>query len=76
MNPIVDGLEESYKGKIEVRWLNVAEPASEEAALKYGVRAIPFFLLVDGSGTPQAQWVGVVSQRVFEDTFDRLLAER
>ena len=75
MNPIVDGLEESYKGKIEVRWLNVEEPTSEEAIMKYGVRVIPFFLLVDESGTPKAQWAGLVERSVFEETFDRLLQE-
>ncbi len=75
MNPIVDGIEESYKGKVEVRWLDVQEPASKEAIVKYGVRVIPFFVLVDESGTPQARWIGVVEQSVLEEAFDRLLAE-
>jgi hypothetical protein len=48
--PIVDGLENKLTGKAEVIRLNVLSRVGQQAARRYGVRGVPFLVVVDGSG--------------------------
>jgi thioredoxin-like negative regulator of GroEL len=49
--PVVDGLEQTLQGKLTVARVDVTTDDGEVVAQKYGVRAIPTYVLVDAQGT-------------------------
>ena len=62
--PIVDGLEEEFKGKVSVSRLDAAEPEYARLQRQYGVRGHPAFVVLDRDGRivvsflgPQAEFV-------------------
>lgn len=73
MMPIVHGLEETYQGEIDFIYLNIDDPATDEAKLKYGFRVQPHFILLNADGEIVQQWFGYNSPNVFEEAFDALL---
>jgi len=48
--PTVDGLEHDLDGKAAVLRLDVRSPVGREAAARFGVRAVPTLVVVDGQG--------------------------
>ncbi len=48
--PTVDGLEHDLDGKAAVLRLDVRSPVGREAAARFGVRAVPTLVVVDGHG--------------------------
>ena len=48
--PIVDRLETQLTGKAEVIRLNMLSEVGRAAAVRYGVRAVPSLIVVDGEG--------------------------
>ncbi|MGA8729123.1 MAG: thioredoxin [Terracidiphilus sp.] len=69
--PIVDGLAETYAGKLKVTKVNVDENGATPS--RYGIRGIPTLLLFKG-GKVADQIVGYVPQDVIEEKVQRLLA--
>ena len=69
--PIVDGLAETYAGKLKVAKVNVDENGATPS--RYGIRGIPTLLLFKG-GKVADQIVGYVPQNVIEEKVQRLLA--
>jgi thioredoxin 1 len=69
--PIVDGLAETYAGKLKVTKVNVDENGAIPS--RYGIRGIPTLLLFKG-GKVADQIVGYVPQNVIEEKVQRLLA--
>ncbi len=57
--PIVDGLETDLRGKVEVLRLDILNGPGRELARRYGVRAVPVFLLFDGQGKLVQQHSGI-----------------
>lgn len=62
--PIVDGLEEEFKGKVAVSRLDAAQPENARLQRQYGVRGHPSFVFLDMDGQivvsflgPQAEFV-------------------
>ena len=47
---IVDGLEKKLEGKARVIRLNLLSRVGQEAAVRYGVRAVPTLIVVNGKG--------------------------
>ena len=73
MNPIVDGLEVKYAGRVNIVWQDVDDPATREMALKHQVRAIPTFVLLDSSDQVVGYWLGLQPPEVFEEALASLL---
>jgi hypothetical protein len=48
--PVVDGLEQDLEGKARVIRLDLLSAVGQQAASRYGVRAVPTLLVVDGQG--------------------------
>ncbi len=69
--PIVDGLAETFAGKLKVAKVNVDENGATPS--RYGVRGIPTLLLFKG-GKVADQIVGYVPKNVIEEKVQRLLA--
>lgn len=75
MNPIVDGLEVRYAGRVNIVWQDVDDLATREMARKHQVRAIPTFVLLDSSDQMVGYWLGLQSPEVFEEAFASLLEQ-
>jgi hypothetical protein len=73
MNPIVDGLGLKYAERVNILWQDVDDPAARETALEHRVRAIPAFVLLDGSNQVVGYWLGLQPPKVFEQAFAPLL---
>jgi thioredoxin-related protein len=56
--PTVDGLERDLDGKAPVLRLDVMNPVGKEAAARFGVRAVPTLIVVDGEGQVVLTQVG------------------
>jgi thioredoxin 1 len=50
MRPVMAEAEREFGARIDVRTLDIREQANEELADKFGMRVIPFVVLVDGQG--------------------------
>ena len=48
--PVVDGLERELEGQMQVLRLSVVDSVGRELAMRYGARAVPTFVLLDGAG--------------------------
>jgi len=48
--PIVDGLEKQLGKQAQVIRLDVTQAVGREAATRYGVYAVPAFMILDGQG--------------------------
>jgi len=46
----VDGIERELEGRAQVLRLNVMDDVGGELAMRYGVRGVPTFVLLDGAG--------------------------
>jgi thioredoxin 1 len=69
--PIVDGVAQTYAGKLKVAKVNVDEnPATPS---RYSIRGIPTLLFFKG-GKVADQIVGLVPQEAIEEKIQRLLA--
>lgn len=69
MQPVVHGLEEQYGDQIEFVYLDIDDPATNEAKRALGFRFQPHFLLLDEQGAVQQQWLGMVQAEDFERAF-------
>jgi thioredoxin-related protein len=57
--PVVDGLERDLEGRARVLRLSVMDDVGEELALRYNVRGVPTFVLLDGAGRVVLTQVGM-----------------
>lgn len=48
--PVVDGLEQKTKGRLNVAHVDIGDEAGGALARKHGVGAVPAFVVLDGSG--------------------------
>jgi hypothetical protein len=75
MHPVVDRVSEEYSDQIEFVFLDVDDPANNEAKEKYGYRYQPHFFIVTPEDEVKQQWVGYVEQDTFEVALDDLLSQ-
>ncbi len=75
MKPIVHGLENEYRERIEFVYLNIDDPDTTAAKEKYGYRVQPHFFLVDDNGEVVEEWLGQVGRDAFVTAFETVLAE-
>jgi thioredoxin-related protein len=57
--PVVDGLERELEGRVQVLRLSVTDDVGGELAMRYGVRGVPTFVLLDGTGETALKQVGI-----------------
>ena len=57
--PIVDGLENDLRGQARVMRLNVLNSVGMNAARRFGVHAVPTFIVFDGQGTVAMVQIGI-----------------
>lgn len=55
----MDGLERELEGQAQVLRLNVTDDVGRELAMRYGVRGVPTFVLLDGAGETALTQVGM-----------------
>jgi cytochrome c-type biogenesis protein len=72
----VDGVEEKLTGKAEVIRLDVFSRVGRQAAARYGVRGIPAFVVVDGSGQAAYSQVGLPRSGQLIEQVEALLASK
>jgi len=46
----VDGIERDLGGSVQVLRLDVGDSVGRDLAIRYGVRGVPFLVLLDGEG--------------------------
>jgi len=66
---MVHGLEAQYAGKIKFVYLDIDDPANQDAKRDFGFVYQPEFYLLDGQGNVLQKWVGSVPQDQFEAVF-------
>ena len=57
--PVVDGLARNLEGQARVLRLNVTDDVGGELAMRYGVRGVPTFVLLNGTGKVVLEQVGM-----------------
>ncbi len=74
MKPVVDRLREEYKGRVDIRVLNVStDRVAGEQADAFGIRAVPTFVFAGADGTERDRWLGGMTEEQFRDRLDALL---
>ena len=56
--PIVNGLEEEFRGRVAVTRLNAGKSDVRRLQDRYGVRGHPSFVVVDGNGNIEERFFG------------------
>lgn len=74
MKPVVHGLEDRYRDRMDFVYLDVDDPATDALKRQLGFTYQPYFVLVDGEGGIAASWKGAVREADLEAAFDALLA--
>ena len=75
MAPVVHGLENEYRDRMNFVYLDVDDPANREFMQTLGRRAQPEFYLLDAEGNVLKQWFGIVPEEDFELAFAEALGE-
>ena len=57
--PVVDGLERELEGQAQVLRLNAMDAVGGKLAMRYGVRGVPTFVLLNGAGEVVLKQVGM-----------------
>jgi hypothetical protein len=70
MEPIVDGLEEKYKNRIEFRRIDALSPEGKTAYQAYNLLGHPAFMLLNPQG--ELLWKGLGEQSI-QDLENQLL---
>lgn len=60
MAPVVHGLEQQYKDRVDFVYLNVADPRNADAKRSLGFVSTPHFLFLGSNGAPVDTLQGVV----------------
>jgi thioredoxin-related protein len=71
--PVVDGLAQTLEGQAQVLRLSVTDDVGGELAMRYGVRGVPTFVLLDGAGEVVLKQVGMPDRAGIEAAVARLL---
>lgn len=66
MQPVVADLQKKCFKDIDFIYLDTDKRATQAASRRYGVYAIPNFVLLDASGNVIKRWVGSVPASEFE----------
>ena len=73
MTPIVDEIEEQFKGKIDIKKYQVDDPENQDLAEKYQVTSIPSYILVKGDRV-LSQLIGAQSKHAIVSEIEKALS--
>jgi thioredoxin-related protein len=68
--PVVDGIDQTYRGSLTVIRLNVQDPVGRTLAAEYAFRVTPTFIFLDTAGEEVWRTMGAV----YPEQVDRALA--
>ena len=71
----MDGLERDLEGQAQVLRLSVLDDVGGQLAMRYGVRGVPTFVLLDGAGNVVLAQGGMPDKEAIQMTVARLLEE-
>lgn len=74
MNPIIDQLEKDYSQKIEIKKIEMDDPANQQLIGQFQITAVPTYI-IEKDGQLQNQFVGAQHQKVLEQALDLALTE-
>jgi thioredoxin-related protein len=69
----VDGLERDLEGQAQVLRLSVLDDVGGQLAMRYGVRGVPTFVLLDGAGDVVLAQGGIPDKQAIQVAVSRLL---
>ena len=72
---MVDGLESELEGQVQVIRLSVTSDVGRSAAVRYQIRAMPTFLVLDGTGRVRYVKGGIVAKADLLRGIEPLLGE-
>ncbi len=74
MKPVVDGLQQEYKGKVDFIRINTDKASAKEQQLAdgFGVTVIPTFVFVNTDGSIATKVVGELKANAMRAQLDRL----
>lgn len=73
MKPVVDGLQQQYQGKIEIRRINVeTDPKGSSLSAQYNVTAVPTFVFLNKDGSEASRLLGTQPEGVMKKSLDAL----
>jgi thiol-disulfide isomerase/thioredoxin len=70
--PIVDGIENDYRGELVVIRLNIQDRDTRPVLETYGFQFTPTFILFDGEGEEVLRSVGAIDPRQVSQTLEKL----
>lgn len=73
MKPILEKLEEKYKGQVEIVRVDVDAPENRSLVLKYKIVSIPTFIFINSKGKVSKKIIGYKEMEVMENEFRKLL---
>ncbi len=73
MKPILEKLEEKYKGQVEIVRVDVDAPENRSLVLKYRIVSIPTFIFINSKGEVSKKIIGYREMEVMENEFRKLL---
>ena len=73
MAPVVHGLEAKYSDRIKFTYLDIDDPANQQAMRDMGYIGRPHFYLLDANGNVLSQWLGYVPVEDFEAEFAQVI---
>lgn len=74
MQPIVNGLEETYGDRLAFERRNAAEPAHQASLRAYGLRGHPGYVIVDAKGQVLWSTSGPLSAAALQQQIERVTA--
>jgi thioredoxin-related protein len=73
--PVVDGLARGLEGQAQVLRLSVTDDVGGQLAMRYGVRGVPTFVLLDGGGEAVVKQAGMPDRAAIEAAVAQLVEE-
>jgi len=67
---MLERLQPSYEGRVDVRFLDVRDDANEALGAKYGMRVIPLLVLLDSGGAEVWRHEGVPDEAALRSKLD------
>ena len=71
----MDRLERELDGKADVLRLDMMSGVGRQAAARFGVRAVPTLVVVDGNGQVALTQVGIIRPGAVQAQVDELISE-
>ena len=73
MAPVVHGLEQQYRGRVDFVYLDVSDPRNEAATSRLGFTSTPHFFLLRPDGSTVEAIQGVIPRDSLARALERLV---